>query len=191
MTKAVNPSDTPKRSDTATAVDEQVVGKGHPTPKRKEREQANQRPLVPNDRKEAKARDREARAKAQDRMMAGDERYLMARDKGPQRAFVRRYVDARTTLSEFLIPVMILILLVSLVQNPYVLVLSTLAMYAYVLIIAVELLVLGFQVKRRVDAKFGADKREKGLALYASMRAIQFRRFRAPRPSNARREFPE
>ncbi len=183
MSKQPKPTEQP--------VPEPPVGKGRPTPKRKDRERSNQRPLVPNDRREARQRERESREKIRERMLAGDERYLMARDKGHQRAFVRRYVDARTTISEFLIPVMVVILVLSLIQNTYVIAFMTLAMYAYVIVVAVELFVLGRQVKKRIDAKFGADRREKGLALYAAMRAIQFRRFRAPKPQNARGEFPQ
>lgn len=177
-------------SPASTEAAGQTTGKGHPTPKRKEREKANQRPLVPNDRKEARAKEREEREHVRQRMLAGDQRYLMQRDKGPQRAYVRDYVDARTTISEFLIPVMVLVLIASMVQNVYAIALSVVVMYAYVALIAVELIILGFQVKGKVDKKFGRDKREKGLALYAAMRAIQFRRFRAPKPQNRRGEYP-
>lgn len=183
----------PKQADQHDEKNDAVeapVGKGRPTPKRRQQEQANLRPLVPNDRKEARQREREAREKVRERMLAGDERYLMARDKGPQRAFVRRYVDARTTLSEYLIPVMVLILVTSMIQNAYAILFSTLAMYLFILIVGVELVILNFQVKRRIDAKYGADRREKGLGLYAAMRAIQFRRFRAPKPQNSRGDYP-
>ncbi|HHW51560.1 MAG TPA: DUF3043 domain-containing protein [Pseudoclavibacter sp.] len=165
-------------------------GKGRPTPRRKDREKENLRPLVPSDRKQARERDRREREKIREGMLAGDPRYLMARDKGPQRAFVRDYVDARTTMAEFLIPVMVVILMVSLVQNAYVIMFSTLALYLYVIIVLVELLILGAQVRKRVDAKFGAEKRERGLGMYAAMRAIQYRRFRSPRPRHPRGEFP-
>lgn len=180
-----------KTSETTDVSPESPTGKGRPTPKRKDQEKANEHPLVPDDRKEAKKRERVEREKARERMLAGDERYLMPRDKGPQRAFVRRYVDARTTISEFLIPVMVLILIASMAQDTYVMVFATLAMYLYILIIIVELIILGVQIRKHVDAKFGSDKREKGLGWYAAMRAIQLRRLRAPKPQNKRGEFPE
>jgi alkylation response protein AidB-like acyl-CoA dehydrogenase len=73
-------------------------GKGHATPSRAEQEAARKRPLVP-DTKEAKARAKADLAAQRDKarvgMAAGDERYLTARDKGPQRRFARDYVDSR------------------------------------------------------------------------------------------------
>ena len=75
--------------------------KGQPTPSRKEQEQARIRPLVGDRSKEAKQaernRIREERTKAREGMMAGDERYLTLRDRGPQRKYVRDLVDARFT----------------------------------------------------------------------------------------------
>ena len=70
--------------------------KGRPTPSRKDAEAARKQQLkIPKDPKAAKAaareRDREARAAARAGMMAGDERYMPARDKGPARAFTRDF----------------------------------------------------------------------------------------------------
>ena len=57
------------------------------------------------------ARRAEREAAAQERMRqraaleTGDERGLPARDKGPQKRWVRDYVDARTGIGEWLMPV--------------------------------------------------------------------------------------
>jgi hypothetical protein len=103
--------------DTEQQHPEKSSGKGAPTPTRKEREAANRRPLVPNDRKEA-ARIRrhntsEAREQARRGMAAGEERYLPTRDKGPQKRFVRDYIDARFNIGELLIPVMFAVLIMT------------------------------------------------------------------------------
>ena len=79
--------------------------KGRPTPSRKDAEAARKQQLkIPKDPKAAKAaareRDREARATARAGMMAGDERYMPARDKGPARAFTRDFVDSRFSIAE-------------------------------------------------------------------------------------------
>ena len=88
----VNPKFTPK--------------KGRPTPSRKEQQAARRQPLVVSDRKEAKAREREAMAKARERqndaLMGGDQRYLPAVDRGSQRRYIRDYVDARRNLGDFI-----------------------------------------------------------------------------------------
>ena len=39
-------------------------------------------------------------------MKAGDEHYLLARDKGPVRRFIRDFVDARFSFIELMIPLL-------------------------------------------------------------------------------------
>ena len=43
-------------------------------------------------------------------MRTGDERYLPARDKGPVKRFIRNYVDARLSIAEFLLPLLVVIM---------------------------------------------------------------------------------
>jgi hypothetical protein len=82
--------------------------KNRPTPKRRDQEAANKRPLIVTDRKVARSKDKVARregmAKQRAGMLAGDERYLPARDKGPRRRFIRDSVDARWNIGEFMLP---------------------------------------------------------------------------------------
>ncbi|MBZ6371944.1 MAG: DUF3043 domain-containing protein, partial [Microbacterium hominis] len=80
-------------------------GKNRPTPSRAEQEAARKRPLVA-DTKEARARAKAElaaqREKARIGMANGDERYLPVRDKGPQRRFVRDWVDSGWHAGELL-----------------------------------------------------------------------------------------
>ena len=96
--------------------------KNRPTPKRKDQEAANRRPLVVADRKAAKSVDRKKRREAQlqqrDAMATGDDAHLPARDKGPVRRYIRDYVDARWNLGEFMLPVMIVVPALSFVRLP-------------------------------------------------------------------------
>ena len=97
--------------------------KGRPTPSRREAEAARKQQLkIPKDPKEAKKaareRDREERAASRAAMMAGDERYLPARDKGPGRAFTRDFVDSRFTLAEYFIFIAIGVLVLGFIRNP-------------------------------------------------------------------------
>ena len=90
------------------------AGKGRATPSRAEQEAARKRPLVP-DTKEAKARAKAdlaaQREKARVGMAAGDPKYLPARDQGPQRKFVRDFVDGGWHLAEFVMPAMVIVIL--------------------------------------------------------------------------------
>ncbi|MDQ1583218.1 MAG: hypothetical protein QOF36_1272 [Microbacteriaceae bacterium] len=171
-----------------------AAGKGQRTPTRKEREAARKRPLVPNDRKEAarqsRAKATEARERARVGMAAGDDRYLTVRDRGPQRRFVRDYVDARYNIGEYMIPVVVLVLVLTLFPQPEVQFYGTIALWVFFIIAILDCFILGFTVRRKLAAKFGADKVEKGVRWYAGMRALQLRVIRLPKPQVKRRQFP-
>lgn len=169
-------------------------GKGRPTPTRKEREAANQRPLVSNDRKassrEAKAKYADAREKARIGMAAGDEKYLPARDKGPQRKYVRDYVDARFSVGELMIPVMLLVIVLSFINDPLLNLVSVLSLWAFFLLAVLDCVAAGLIVSRRLAAKFGKDKVQKGTRWYCAMRCLQLRAMRLPKPQVKRRQYP-
>ena len=168
-------------------------GKGTPTPTRREQEAARKRPLVPTDRKEAartaRLKTQEAREKARVGMAAGDDKYLTARDRGPQRRFVRDFVDARFNIGEFLIPVMLLVIVLSFLPG-YFQVYGLLALWAFFAVAVIDCFILGFLVRRRLREKFGASKVEKGVRWYAGMRALQLRVIRLPKPQVKRGQHP-
>lgn len=169
------------------------TGKGKPTPKRREAQAAKSRPLAGNQSKEAKKvqklRMNEARERARVGMMAGDERYLPARDKGPQRRFVRDYVDARISIGEFLIPAMVLVLLMTFLPAQWQ-VFSLLAIWGYLLLSVLDAVILGFILKKKLEEKFGAAQVQPGFRWYAGMRAMQFRMLRMPKPQVRRFQRP-
>jgi hypothetical protein len=169
-------------------------GKGAPTPSRREQEAARKRPLVPTDRKEAarqaRAKQAEAREKARLGMAAGDDRYLTARDRGPQRRYVRDYVDARFSIGEFLIPVMLIVIVLTFLPSPVLQVYGLFALWGFFLIAIIDCFVLGFLIQRRVGEKFGKTKVERGLRWYGAMRALQLRIMRLPKPQVKRGQYP-
>ncbi len=193
MAKAQEPS-AGKTGETLEETAARLAGKGRATPTRKERESARKRPLVPDNRsqarKEARAKMAAAREKARIGMAAGDERYLPTRDKGPQKRFIRDFVDARFSIGELLVPVMLIVILLTFVPAPEVMLFSYLALYAYILLAIIDSIVLGFLIRRRLAQKFGADKVERGVKFYAAMRALQFRRLRLPKPQVKRGQYP-
>ena len=168
------------------------AGKGRPTPTRREKEAANLRPLVQTDRKAAgrdsRARSAESREKARLGLAAGEERYLPIRDRGPQRRYVRDYVDARYSVGEFLLPVMFLFILVSLV--PSIAATAILVIYVFILIAIIDAVILGLLVTRRLATKFGDGNVDRGHRWYAAMRALQLRPMRLPKAQVKRGAYP-
>lgn len=164
-------------------------GKGRPTPKRKEAEAANKRPLVPTDRKAAgkagrqqakEQRDREYRA-----MQTGDERFMPAKDRGPQRRFVRDYVDARWNLAELILPAAAVLLVVQLTLSnaaPLLAALAILVLYVFVLAAIIDGWIMWRGLKKVYAAKFGVDAPPKGTLSYALIRTFQIRPSRMPKP---------
>lgn len=193
---AKHPTNTPAPeagADNAASEAAPKAGKGAPTPSRAEREAARKRPLVPNDRKEAarqaRVKQAEARERARVGMAMGEDKYLPARDRGPQKKFVRDYVDARFSIGEVLIPVMFLVILLTFVPSAEVQAIGIMALWAFFLIAVVDVVILGFILTRKVAAKFGADKAER-VRWYAAMRALQLRPLRLPKPQVKRGQYP-
>lgn len=165
-------------------------GKGRPTPSRAEQEAARKRPLVA-DTKEAKARARadlaDKREKARVGMAAGDDRYLTQRDKGPQRRFVRDWVDARWSISEWIMPLMLVVIVIGFIPSSgWLVTYSFLALWGIIFLVIIEMVITSSLVKRAARRKFGADRTEKGLGWYGAMRQIQMRFLRLPKPQVGR-----
>jgi hypothetical protein len=167
--------------------------KGRPTPSRAEQEAARKRPLVA-DTKEAKARARSElaaqREKARIGMAAGDDRYLPVKDKGPQRKFVRDLVDSGWHLAELVMPVMVVVLLLMFVNIPFLQFYSYVALWGFILVAVLDMVLTSFRVKKAARAKFGEDRIERGLGWYGAMRIVQMRFMRLPKPQVKRGQRP-
>jgi uncharacterized membrane protein len=101
---------------------------------------------------------------------------------------VRDYVDARYGIGEFMIPIILFVLILSFVQSLQAY--SILVLWFFVLVTIVDSIFLGFRLNKLIAEKFGAGKVERGLRWYATMRSIQLRIMRLPKPQVKRREFP-
>lgn len=188
----------PKKTDQtpADAIDpehpQRPGAKNRPTPKRRDQEAANYRPVVVTDRKAAAKADKERRrqntATQRSAMLTGDEAGLPVRDKGPERRYVRDYIDARFSVGEIMLPVMLVVLLLSFVKTTWALTVVFLAVYGLLILSIGDALLMWRKLKGRLTAKFGQPP--KGLAMYAAMRAFQIRRTRMPRPQVKRGQWP-
>jgi hypothetical protein len=169
------------------------AGKGRATPSRREQEAARRRPLVADrrseERKAQRAKMTAARERARVGMANGEERYLPARDRGPQKRYVRDYIDARYSVGEAMIPVMVLVILLTFIPSLEVQAVGIYVLWGFVLLAIGDAIVAGHLVSRRLAAKFGADRVER-VRWYAAMRAFQLRPMRLPKPQVARRQYP-
>jgi hypothetical protein len=140
--------------------------------------------------KQARVRQAGERARAREGMLRGDDRYLPARDRGPARKVAREWVDSRRTISQYFLPIS-LVLLVALWTIPMVGGETGMQVYSYAITILwpgmiVVVALSSFWVARRVKsvaAEKHPDESLKGVGFYAAMRAMQIRRLRFPPPT--------
>lgn len=177
------------------------VGKGRPTPKRRDAEARKRGPVAPapltskearerrkankgskEDRKTASNERRAAAAERRARMLAGDDKYLLPRDKGPVRAYVRDIVDSRRNLVGLFMP-LALVLIFALFLQPAVQQYVTLAMFVMMLFMVGEGIYLGKMINNRIRSRF-PETTDGGFKIgwYAFVRASQIRKMRAPKP---------
>jgi hypothetical protein len=139
--------------------------------------------LSREERREDKVVRRAAMADRRERMMAGDDDYLLPRDKGPVRRFARDIVDTRRVSVLGLFMPAALALIFIMLAVPQVQFYISPAMLILMAIMVIDGLLLGRRVNRLVNEKF-PNNTESGwkLGFYAASRASQLRRMRAPRP---------
>ncbi len=187
--------------DTAPGDSRMTGPKGRPTPKRTD---IRRRPVAPapmtsseararrkalagpklsrEERRADKTASRARMTERRERMMAGDEAYLLPRDQGPIRRYVRDIVDSRRNALGLFMPAT-LVLLFAMFGVPQLQLYVSPAMLVLMAVMGIDGLILGRKVSRLVDTKFpnNTESRWK-LGLYAAGRASQMRRTRAPRP---------
>jgi hypothetical protein len=145
--------------------------------------------LSREERKEQSTVRRAAMNERRERMMNGDERYLLSRDQGPVRRYVRDIVDARRNALGLFMPSALGLMFLTFAATPlepYVPHLQAAvppAMLVLMTAMVMDGIILGRKVSRMVDEKFPEDTESRWkLGLYATSRASQVRRMRAPRP---------
>ncbi|SNV05727.1 hypothetical membrane protein [Corynebacterium ulcerans] len=130
---------------------------------------------------EGKQRRREAQA-AMDR---GDERYLLQRDRGEERRYVRDLVDSKRYIGNFVMPLALILLVILFIGRWVPEFASAMSFVALIFIaaFAIEAIVLGRKTARAVRERF-PDTSESGFAIgaYAYGRVTQPRRWRTPKP---------
>jgi hypothetical protein len=176
------------KSETETQPSGAVVkegGKGRPTPTRREAEAAARaRAKVPRTRKEIAKAERAARFESSQRvrsaMKSGDERYFLARDKGPVRSFIRDFVDSRFSFVEMMIPLLLVTLALGYSGNPNLASIGNTILLGTMLLVAVDLFIMRLRLRRELARRF-PDESPKGTTYYAVMRSLQMKFMRMPK----------
>ena len=176
---------TKSEAEVVEVVEAKPGGKGRPTPKRKEAEAlAKARARTPRTRKELAARQKQVRSedsrKIREGMKAGDERYLLPRDKGPVRRFVRDYVDSRFSIVELLIPLLVVTMILGYSGNPSLVQASYMVMMATFLFVFVDMFILRFRLRKELARRFPGESL-KGTSYYAIIRSLQMKFMRMPK----------
>ena len=164
-------------------------GKGRPTPRRREAQRRRTGPVAPppRTRREAYRRMREQgadrRSEVREGMRSGDERYLMPRDRGPERRLVRDIVDSRRNVGVLFL-LMALVYAVSIfIPSLQVKAAATSLWLTVLLLLIVDSLVLGLRIRKLVRQEFpDTEQRMASLVIYGITRATMIRRWRQPKP---------
>ena len=178
-------SDSDSSSLPEDAAEAKSEGKGRPTPSRKEAQAAAKaRAKAPRTRKEIAAAEKlkrtESSQKIRAAMKSGDERYFLARDKGPVRRFIRDFVDVRFSFIELMIPLLIIAMVLGYTGNTRMLVISNFLLMGTLLLIIIDSVLLRFRLRRELARRF-PDQPTKGTTYYALVRSMQMKFMRMPK----------
>lgn len=168
------------------------VGKGRPTPKRRDAQakRPGPPPPPPTTRKEAYRRTRETQASGRKNnriaASAGIESALPRRDQGPARRLVRNLVDSRRNIGSAFLFIAALVLVGYFIPDDRIRNYTVLLWMAFFLAIIVDSVFLGRQIKRLVAERLPDNtESNRGLIWYGVSRATMVRRWRFPKPAIA------
>jgi len=117
-------------------------------------------------------------------MRAGDERYLLPRDKGSERRLVRNIVDSRRTAGTWFFGGALIVLIGSSAAMPPAVQMGATALWALLAIaVVVDSMLIARRIKKLVSERFPKTTQRMGsLYMYGIMRGLTFRRMRVPKP---------
>lgn len=198
-TESTDTADEPEVVEEEPGSKAHTAAKGRPTPKRREAEGRRRGPVQPPprttreairrsrgnkaDRKELSAKRRELRVEQRQRMMAGDDRYLPAKEQGPVKAYVRDLIDSRRHLLGLFMPLALLVFVALLYPSRAIQSYMTLLCMVFLVAMIVEGVLNGRRLTRLARERFPKENiRGRALGWYAFIRASQIRRLRIPKP---------
>lgn len=155
--------------------------KGKATPKRAQAQRTRQvrKNLSPREERELR---RKERSEAYEGMKAGEERYLLPRDKGPERALVRNIVDSRRNVGPYFFGSMFVLLFLLYLPDARIQLAANIFWFAMALALVVDSIVITRKIKKLVNERYPkSDQKMSSLYFYGITRAISFRKLRIPK----------
>jgi hypothetical protein len=181
--------DEPVVADTA-ATPGRTVGKGRPTPRRREAQKRRTGPAAPppKNRREAYRRAREQGSDRRDEARAGlrggDERYLGPRDRGPERRMVRDLVDSRRNAGTLFLLSAVIYFVGLLIPSVQIKAAITALWLTVLILLVVDSTLIGLRIRKLMNERFpDSDQRLSSLIFYGATRATMIRRWRMPKPA--------
>jgi hypothetical protein len=162
-------------------------GKGRPTPKRREAQRRRTGPIAaPRTPAEARrmrsARRSESRAETQAGIRAGEEKYLLPRDRGPARKLVRDIVDSRRNVGSLFLIIVAVVFIGYLVPSAAVRAFSLSLWMAVFAVLLIDSIFLTVKIRRMVRERLPETGKTGRIAWYGVTRATMIRRWRMPPP---------
>jgi Protein of unknown function (DUF3043) len=162
-------------------------GKGRPTPKRREAQRRRGPVAAPRTPAEARrmraSRRAETRAETSAGVRAGQEKYLLPRDRGPARKLVRDVVDSRRNAGSLFLLVAVVVFVGYLVPSPQVRAFTVSLWMAVFAVLIIDSIILGTRIRRVLrEREPDAVERPGRLVWYGVTRATMIRRWRMPPP---------
>jgi Protein of unknown function (DUF3043) len=184
-TVTTDPAEKPDDPEVVQATRAYTPGKGKATPKRTDGRRKPEPP--PTNRREKykrmKVKQKAERAEAMAGMRAGDERFLMPRDRGPEKALTRDVVDSRRTVGTWFFGMAFIVLLGTTTGNPTFVLYAQLLWFLIGVATIVDTVLICRKVTRLIRERLPKSEiKARSLYFYAFMRGITFRRLRMPQP---------
>jgi len=161
---------------------------GVTTPKRGPTDRRRSSDPAPTSRREAykraRERSREDRREAAEGMRRGDEKYLLPRDRGPERALVRDIVDSRRTIGTWFFGGALIVIIGSWQTMPMIVQIASNMLWAVLaLAVIVDSVFIARRIKKYVRERFPKTAvGMRSLYFYGMMRGLTFRGMRVPKP---------
>ena len=122
------------------------------------------------------------RAEARRGMRSGDERFMLARDQGPERRLVRDIVDSRRNVGVLFLLTALVYAASIFVSNIQVKAAATSLWLTVLLLLIVDSFVLGLRIRKLVRQRFpDTTQSMRSLVIYGISRATMVRRWRTPK----------